>query len=89
MGYFIKILIAEIIGRKIFEIVSMPFAWFLMELGMDEEDAIKESRDSLRWGFSFIAICIGVIAVLLFVGIDPFYLASTPPEHINAEIVQF
>ena len=31
----------------------------------------------------------GVIEVLLFVGIDPFYLASTPPEHINAEIVQF
>ena len=27
-----------------------------MDLGMDEEDAIKESRDSLRWGFSFIAI---------------------------------
>jgi hypothetical protein len=54
MGYFIKLLIAEIIGRKIFEIVSLPFAWFLMDLGMDEEDAIKESRDSLRWGFSFI-----------------------------------
>ena len=56
---------------------------------MDEEDAIRESRDALRWGFSFIVICIGVIAILLFVGIDPFYLATTPPDHINAEIVQF
>ena len=89
MSEIIKLLIIAFVGRKIFEFVSIPFTLILMELGMNEEDAIKEGQDAVRWGFSFILIVICIIAVLLFFGIDPFYLASTPPEHINAEIVQF
>lgn len=90
MGEAIKLLIAAVIGEWVFKLCTFSFLFFLESIGVD--NAEQEARDSLRWGFSFIALVFGIVMVLLFFGIDPFYLASTPPDYVNEEIkevVQF